>query len=254
MTVDVPHGPRPRLTFSFSSRSVRDTVELIVLGESLGFDGAWVADQGFGLDPFVPLALAAESTSRIELGVGVTSPFTRLPIQIARCAATLDDVSGGRFRLGLGTGNAAHVLRPLGIENAHPAQRIADAIEIIRRLWAGETVSFDGVADHMSGVQLDFPVTREIPIYIGARGPHMLKTAGRLANGVLVESLFNGAGPEYVTGQIRAGEPDRAARLDPIDIVAWQVVVVTDDPETEIQARRQWATRTIQNGRPRRWI
>jgi 5,10-methylenetetrahydromethanopterin reductase len=244
----VQHETHPRVTFSFAPRGIRETVDLVGLGESLGFDGVWLADQGFGPDPFVPLALAAQATSRIELGVGLTSPFTRLPMQIARCAATLDEASGGRFRLGLGTGNVAHVLRPLGVDFVRPARRMADAVEIIRRLWAGETVSFDGVADHMAGARLDFDVPRTIPIYIGARGPQMLGVVGRVANGVLVESLFNGAGPGYVAESIRAGESEREAGLGPIDVVAWQVVIVTDNPKAEIDVHRAWAARTIQNG------
>jgi 5,10-methylenetetrahydromethanopterin reductase len=239
---------RPRLTFSFAPRGVRETVELVVLGERLGFDGVWLADQGFGPDPFVPLALGAQATSRIALGLGVTSPFTRLPMQIARVAATLDEASNGRFRLGLGTGNVAHVLRPLGLDGPRRPTRVADAVEIIRSLWAGETVEFNGVADHLKGVRLDFAVARDIPIYIGTRGRQMLEVAGRLADGVLVESLFNGAGPEYVAESIGAGLPERRIELQALDVVAWQVVVVTDDAEAAIEARRAWAARTIQNG------
>jgi 5,10-methylenetetrahydromethanopterin reductase len=248
MPTKAQHEISPQITFSLSPRGVRETVDLVALGEELGFDGVWLADQGFGPDPFVPLALAAEATSRIQLGVGITSPFTRLPLQIARCAATLDEVSQGRFRLGLGTGNVAHVLRPLGIDASHPAQRMADAVEIIRRLWAGETVSFSGVADRMTEARLDLETPRSIPIYIGARRPRMLELAGRVADGVLVESLFNGDGPAYVTESIAAGAPDRHPSLDHVDVVAWQVVVVTDDTQAEIDRRRPWAVRTIQNG------
>ncbi|HEX3801936.1 MAG TPA: LLM class flavin-dependent oxidoreductase [Solirubrobacteraceae bacterium] len=248
MAVDARQAAQPQITFALAPAGVRETVDLVTLGEELGFDAVWIADQGYGPDPFVPLALAAQATSQIELGVGVTSPFTRLPLQIARCAATLDEVSDGRFRLGLGTGNVDHVLRPLGVDYVRPAQRVAEAVQIIRGLWAGDTVSFDGVADHLAGARLDFDVPRTIPIYIGARRPQMLALAGRMADGVLVESLFNGDGPGYVTEKIRAGAAERGPDLGQIDVVAWQVVVVTDDAKAEIDRRRAWAVRTIQNG------
>ena len=239
-----------RFDFAFiPAGPFRETVELIKLGEDLGYRCAWLPDQTFHRDPFALLAVCAQATRTIKLGLGITSPFTRLPVQIARAAATVDEIAGGRFRLGLGTANLDHVLTPLGIPMAHPAGRLRDAIVIIRQLLAGEQVEFEGIADHLYGVKLDFAAIRaNIPIYLGTRGPKILELAGETADGVLVESLFNAGGLHYVfdrlsTGAARCGRP-----ISAVDVVAWQFVQVTDDVKAAIAAQKRWVARSIKVG------
>src|SRR5690242_8020369 len=101
------------ITFALVPGPPRETAALVAEAEALGFDGVWLGDQGFGYDPFVTVAACAAATSTIRLGVGLTTPFTRLPVQIARAVATLHDAADGRLALALGTGNIPHVLRPL---------------------------------------------------------------------------------------------------------------------------------------------
>jgi alkanesulfonate monooxygenase SsuD/methylene tetrahydromethanopterin reductase-like flavin-dependent oxidoreductase (luciferase family) len=69
---------------------IKASIELIELGERLGYRGVWIPDQGFHRDPFVVAGQAASRTSRIQIGLGITSRFTRLPVQIARAAATVE--------------------------------------------------------------------------------------------------------------------------------------------------------------------
>src|SRR4051812_45135853 len=101
-------GPSPmaaeaRFDFGFiPSGPVAETVALVRSGEELGYRCAWIPDQGFHRDPFSLLTAAAQATTNIGLGVGVTTPFTRLPLQIARAAATVDEFAQGRLKLGLG--------------------------------------------------------------------------------------------------------------------------------------------------------
>src|SRR5687767_15819548 len=94
----------------------RDVVALARQAEALGYDDLYLPDQTFHRDPFALLALCAEATERIRLGLAVTNPYTRHPVQIARAAATLAEMSEGRFVLGLGAGNKPRVLAGLGIE------------------------------------------------------------------------------------------------------------------------------------------
>lgn len=233
----IPNGP------------ISQTVEFVRLGEQLGYRCAWLPDQCFHRDPFVLLALCAQATRRIGLGLGITSPFTRRPVQIARAAAALDEASDGRFRLGLGTGNPDTVLRPLGIELKNPYGRLRDAIKIIRHLLAGERIDFDGGFDHVNGVQLDFaPRRSNLPIYIGTRGPKLLELAGQLADGLLSESLFSGDAMAYVIDHVRAGVTNSHRSLAEVDIVSWQLVQVTDNVAEEIAAQRRWIARSIKIG------
>jgi len=229
------------------SRPVADTVDLVRHGEQLGFRCAWIPDQGFHRDPFALLAVAAQATTHIGLGVGITTPFTRLPLQIARAAATVDELAEGRFTLGLGTGNVAHVLRPLGVPYAQPVTRMREAIRIIRQLLAGEAVTVETEYDRLDHVQLEFtPHRADIPVYIGTRAPRMLELCGAEADGVLVESLFN-AMPS-VTKQLAKGAENAGRSASDVDVVSWQLVIVTDDPGPVIDAHKPWIARSIQIG------
>lgn len=226
------------------------TVELISLGERLGYRCGWIPDQGFHRDPFVLLALAAAATREMAIGLGVTSPFTRLPVQIARAAGALDEVAHGRFKLGLGTANVENVIRPLGARFEKPVGRLRDAITIIRRLLAGERVTFDGVDDHLRGVKLEFDTEPNIPIYIGTRGTQTLELSGQIADGVLVESLFNAGGMPHVLGCLERGATKGGRQRSAIDVVAWQLILVTDDPAAAITRQKPWIARGLQIGPP----
>jgi len=105
-------------------------------------------------------------------------------------------------------------------------------------------------AEGQGEVGLDIPGSIELPIYYGTRRPGMLRLAGEVGDGVLAESLFGGSGPEYVTGHVEEGAARTGRSPGAIDVVAWQVVVVTDDPVRTIGEHRAWAARTIQNGPP----
>ena len=94
----------------FPPMRARDASETARLVEELGYDDLWIPDQSFHHDPFILLTRCAGATSSIRLGVAVTNPLTRHPVQIARASATLAELSGGRFVLGLGAGNRSRVL------------------------------------------------------------------------------------------------------------------------------------------------
>jgi len=241
---------RPPFDFAFiPAGPVQETVELVKLGERLGYRGAWLPDQTYHRDPCVLLGLCAQATQEIRVGVGITSPFTRLPVQIARAAALIDEISGGRFCLGLGTANPDTVLRPLGLEPTSPYRRLRDAITIIQQLVAGSRVTFDGKFDHVHGVQLDFvPIRPHLPIYIGTRGPKLLELTGEVADGVLSESLFSGEGMDYVRQHIYAGTVRSQRAIGDIDIVSWQLVRVTTNLQAAVDEQRVWAARSIKLG------
>lgn len=227
----------------------REVVELIQFGEALGYRGAWLPDQTFHRDPFALLALAATATNRIELGLGITSPFTRLPVQIARATATVDELCDGRFRLGLGAGNSAHVLAPLGIPLRRSVGRLRDAVEIIRRLLRGHKVDFEGQDDTLRGIGLDFtPLRSEVPIYLGTRGPRTLALAGEIADGVLMESLFNAGGLPFAFENIGRGAQRADRSPGDFDAVAWQMVCITDDVQAAAAAQKPWMVRKIRVG------
>ena len=236
------------ITFALVPGPVRATAAIVAEAEALGFDAVWLGDQGFGYDPFVAVGACAALTSRIRLGIGLTTPYTRLPIQIARAVASLHDAADGRIALALGTGNVPHVLRPLGIAPDRAVLRLREATQTIRALLRGEAVRPSEEAT--TEVALDIPGSIEVPVYYGTRRPGMLRLAGEIGDGVLAESLFGGAGPDYVMENVAAGAARAGRSVANVDVVAWQVVVVADDPSRAIDEHRAWAARTIQNGPP----
>lgn len=222
-----------------------EVAALAALGERLGFRCMWIPDQGFYRDPFLLAAAAATATTTIDIGIGITMPVTRHPVQIARAAGTLDEMSGGRMRLGLGSGNVEHVVKPMGLPTDNLVGRVRAGVEQVRTLLRGEPVPY---ADGHPQVRLDFTPARVIPLYVGARGPKMLEMAGAVADGVLMESLFHGGGLAHALESVHRGRQARHATPPPLDAVSWQVLVVTDDPKREIDAYRPWIARILQGG------
>jgi 5,10-methylenetetrahydromethanopterin reductase len=240
--------PESSLSFDFCfipNAPLAETVRLAQLGESLGYRSMWIPDQDFFYDPFVLATAVAQATERLGIGIGITSPLTRHPAHIARAAATLDEISGQRLRLGLGTGNTENVVRPMGLATTRSVTRVRDGVAAVARLLRGESVRF---AEGVPEVALGVKVTRSIPIYVGARGPKMLELAGRSADGVLVESLFNAGGMDFASDAVRLGASAAGRSVADIDIVAWQTVVVTDDRAAEVGRHRAWAARMMQAG------
>ena len=162
-------------------------VALARRAEALGFSAVWVADEGFGQDPYVALTAIAAETRTIRLGTGITNPYTRHPAVTAVAIATLDAYAGGRAFLGLGAGGVL-ALAAIDVARSHLITRCRETITICRALWRNETVTFNGRTFRLTNARLNF-TARPIEIWIGARGPNMLRMAGELADGVLINGI-----------------------------------------------------------------
>src|SRR4051794_17675256 len=145
-----------------------------------------------GRDPFVLLALAAAATSTISLGTLVTNPSSRHPAAIANVIATVDEISGGRAFLGIGSGDNA-VLN-LGLRRATLAE-MAEAIRAIRALTAGSDASYGG------RILVNRWAHRSVPVMMSAEGPRSLQLAGGLADAVLI-----GTGLSETSRELRSEE------------------------------------------------
>lgn len=155
--------------------------------EDLGYSTFLVADhlrQGF--QPLVALAAAAEATKTIRLGTFVINNDFRHPVLLAREAATLDVLSGGRFELGIGAGHSGDEYREAGIPFDSPkrrVERLSESVRLMKRLWAEDQVFFAGahynVRDHASFPK---PVQPRIPIAIGGNGRNLLRLAANEAD------------------------------------------------------------------------
>jgi 5,10-methylenetetrahydromethanopterin reductase len=221
-----------------------DTARLAQVCEDLGYDCLWLPDQTFHRDPYVALAAAAAATRRIGLGLGVTTPYARHPVQIARAIASLDELSGGRAILGLGAGNKKMFLDKLGLPQERAAARVRETVTVTRRLLAGEAVSWESPDLTLKEVQLEFPTRPDLPIYIATRAPLMLAVGGEVADGVIAEALFTPGGIRYVQERVGQGAAARSNGAV-IDTICWQVVHVVDDRPKAVEALRPWAAHII---------
>jgi len=159
--------------------------ELASLAEDVGFGCAW-AGEANNKDPTVMLAAIAAVTDRIEVGTAVYHMLGRTPATLALQVLGLDELSQGRFRLGVGISNPT-IAAWHGVPMDRPLARIQEYLEIVRRALEREKLSFAGRFYQSHGFKAAFrPQPRAIPLYIAAFGPKMSRLAGRLSDGVLI--------------------------------------------------------------------
>ena len=171
--------------------------------EQLGFDHLWLTDSSLhARNCYSYLTLAAAHSSSLWLGTAVTNPLTRHPAITASAMATVDEISGQRAILGIGTGDRP--LRALGLRPSSLAG-LEQAVSGIRSLWSGAEVQLEGRTFSLHEAHLRFPTRPDIPVYMSASGPRSLQLAGRIADGVI---LLVGLFPEAVTwaiNQVQSG-------------------------------------------------
>jgi alkanesulfonate monooxygenase SsuD/methylene tetrahydromethanopterin reductase-like flavin-dependent oxidoreductase (luciferase family) len=173
--------------------------------------------EGHGGDQFAVLAACAVKTSKILLGTSITSVFVRTAPTIAMAAATVDELSGGRFILGVGSSHKVQVEGEHGTPYGKPLTRVRDCVAIIRELLREGRVRYRGETIRIKGFDLWFaPLRPQIPIYISAVFPKMIIACGEIADGVLLtrSTLATGA----VVRERLAEGASRAVR-DPSRIV-----------------------------------
>lgn len=207
---------------------VKDYVRLAVAAEQGGFDQFWVSDDLFLRSSPVILTAVAVATQRIELGTCIVNPYTLNPAEMAMMAATLDEVSGGRFNLGLSSG-AADFLGWIGLEAAQPRTAVIETIEVMNRLLSGERAAHHGkFLRWTKEAYLRFQPLRRVPIYIGAMSPKMLAEIGRIADGGL-PLLFPPEHYDNVMPYIRHGAASAGRDVATIDVAACIWCSVSDD-------------------------
>jgi 5,10-methylenetetrahydromethanopterin reductase len=211
--------------------------ELARAAESAGFDQFWVSDDLFMRSVWVILSAVAQATTRIQIGTCIVNPYTLHPAEMAMAAGALDELSGGRLCLGLSSG-ASDFLGWVGIQPKRPVAAVAETVDVLRRLFAGEHVRFDGqfLAGWTPEAYLRFP-TRQIPIYVGAMGPAMLRSIGRIADGGL-PLLFP---PEHFAsaiGYIREGLAQAERSESDVDVAACIWCSISDDRQAAEDALR----------------
>ncbi|WP_410871193.1 glucose-6-phosphate dehydrogenase (coenzyme-F420) [Nocardia sp. A7] len=233
----------------------RELVELGVAAEQHGLDSATVSDHfqpwrhDGGHAPFSLAWLAAvgERTERIQLGTSVLTPTFRYnPAVIAQAFATLGCLYPNRVMLGVGTGEALNEIAT-GYKGEWPDfkerfARLREAVKMMRELWTGDRVDFDGEYYHTVGASIYDVPKGGIPVYIAAGGPVVARYAGRAGDGFICTS---GKGMDLYTEKLLPAVAEGAAKVErdaaEIDKMIEIKISYDTDPELALQNTRFWA-------------
>ena len=222
---------------------------LAELAEGTGYDDLWLADERFFREVYASLTVCALRTRRIRLGPCVTDPYSRHPALTAMAIATLDEISNRRAVLGIGAGVSG--FRELGVDPSRSAVAIREAIELIRRLLAGETVTVKGREVSFQDGRLDFaPPRRDLPIYVASQRAGGCRVAGRLADGAIMQGAVAEPLVRFLRETVHAAA--REAGRDPgrVALVARLNVCVADDRAAARDVMRPGLVRSMSAQRP----
>jgi len=240
-----PRVSRLRIYTTAPLEDPRDARVTFPALERAGYDGAFSFEAKH--DPFLPLAVAAEHTSRLALGTAVAIAFARNPMTLANLGYDLQLLTGGRFLLGLGTQVRPHVERRFSSTWSHPARRMREMVQAIRAIWA----SWEGQAElrfegefyrHTLMIPAFNPGPNAFgppPIYLGGVGPRMIEVAGEVADGFIAhpfatrQSLRDYVMPALARGLARA---DR--RRADIQVICATIVVTAERDDELAWVRR----------------
>ncbi len=207
--------------------------------EALGFDGVTMPEAGH--DPFLPLAIAAEHTERVALGTNVAIAFPRSPMVTAQLAWDLQQFSGGRFQLGLGTQVRGHVERRyVSTWTGPPGPRLREYVQCVKAIWdtfqTGARPAFEGdeyrftlMNPFFNPGPIDHP---HVPIHLAAVNPYMARLAGELCDGLRLHPIATFRYTREVVLPAVAAGVERAGRSpDEVEVIGAPFLAIAEDEE-----------------------
>jgi F420-dependent oxidoreductase-like protein len=200
-------------------RALEQSVERARLVEEIGCDSIWVSQLPAERDTSLVLAAYAQATHRVGLGSYVFPIYTRHPSAMAQMAASLDEISGGRFTLGIGISHKVTVETLWGLHLERPAEAMREYLTIVRALLHDGAVQFHG-AQFTSVGSYAPPRRPDQPIVIAALGPRMLELAGEIADGVALWMCSPRYIESHVVPRVRAGRERAGKDLEGFEIIA----------------------------------
>ena len=221
----------PRLGVNFTVRDERPRSEAAAFArriEELGYDSIWVGES-WGRELFSTLTFLACNTRRIQVAAGIANVYSRTPSLLAQSIATLDEISGGRAVLGLGSSGAKVVRDWHGIPFERPVERTREYMEIVNLALSGERVNYDGQFFRLRDFRLGFtPPRKHVPLFIAALGARNIELTGELADGW--NPIY--VSPRHVQGfrrQLAEGAAKRGRQADAVDVRPYVIVCVSRD-------------------------
>jgi 5,10-methylenetetrahydromethanopterin reductase len=228
--------------------------------DQYGFDSLWLAEaypwwRTHGVEVRSATALGpllAQATERLKIGWGIISSYSRHPITIAMDARVLQEAAGpGRFLCGIGASKI--LMNAIGEEDdskTRPRTNVAESLQIVRALLAGEGLDFEGrewVA-HAPKVDAEAPLPGwDVPLYVGGGGPRMMEAAGELADGLITPSLTSPGFYPYALEHMRKGAEKAGRNVEDLDLGATLIASCGKDSETGRRGARELLGRYLVN-------
>lgn len=232
-----------RLALGFNPvLSASEMAGIAAKAESLGYDSVWMHESLFQRDVVTYISAMVAATSKIRLASGVINTFTRHPVTVASTFATLSELSGGRAILGVGLGSFPTI--PLigyeifPVEKTRPLRRVKEYIEVVKLVWEGGKVDFDGEFFHVHNLTLGFHPKERIPLFVASLSPRTQAFAATVADGVILSPALNTVkGTKGMVGNVEKGEAKKGAR---VERASYMMASVDKDPEKAIEAVRDY--------------
>ena len=224
------------------SSQLANVVEAATTLERRGYDGCWTAE--INHDPFLPLTLAAEHTDAIELGTSIAVAFARNPMTVANVGWDLQEYSGGRLNLGLGSQIQPHIEKRFSMPWSRPVPRMREFVLAMREIWTcwrdGTKLAFEGdfyTHKLMTPMFTPEPHDNDFPkVFVAAVGEAMTEMAGEVADGVLAHAFTTKRYFEEVTTPALMRGMTRSGRQRSDFQVSCPVFVVTAQDDSELGA------------------
>ena len=214
--------------FIDSVKTLDESVARAKAAERLGVESVWVTQLPNARDASLVLAAYAHATQRVGFGTGILPIYTRHPTAMVQMAATLDELSGGRFILGIGVSHKATVESMWGMHLEHPVEAMREYLDIVRTSLRDGGCSIDG--KHFSAHwAYSGPRRAEMPIMISALNPRMLDLAGQMADGIVLYMCSPAYIRDHVVPAVTAGRQKAGKPLEGFEIVAAVPVCLTSD-------------------------
>lgn len=219
-------------------RSLDRAVARARKAEDLGYDSLWMT-QTANRDTLTCLHEYARATERVRLGTGVLPIYARTPASMAQAAATLGEVSDGRFVLGMGVSHKPAVENFFGKEYRTPLGDMRDYLTIVRGIFDDGAASFQGDHYRANFAWMGYSPPHRVPVYISALSPKMLRLAGELADGVILWCCTPDYVQDHIVPNVRAGATDAGRDPDTLEIVSAVPTCATSDPDAALDALRR---------------
>ena len=225
--------------------SMAETLELAKEADALGFHSFWLSEGYHSRSAVVRATVIATSTNSIRIGLGILSPHTKHPALLAMDAASLDEVARGRVILGVG--KVLNALRKHGLERAGTTQLVKESIDVIRGFLSGQLVQYEGAKFKISspGSRLELEPSRDLPIYVGATGPAMLRLAGQYADGVVFNYPCTPSFIRYAMPFIEEGLSLSGRTVENFEVAAYLLVAVDEDEKRALDAARRFVAQKL---------